>query len=284
VDLVVSGTRDESSTDFIVSADQFSAISQVAIDYAQNSALPLEVALYVETPNGEELIKRSMGSAVRNLVFPERYGRNWRLAFSYNQPVRVEEISFGPIRVSNVVDTVSFLAQPGEMYHVYLYPESGQVRLPTLRASGDLRSGTRVSPAAVGSVQPNPVFSRGDLDNDGVPDITDNCPNDYNPDQRSTRNGLKGDVCDDFDNDGVVNTLDNCEFIPNYNQRDTDGDGIGDECDKEESRLTEQYPWLPWLGMGITFIVIVVLFISVARQPLPSRMVKEDKVEDEEIV
>jgi hypothetical protein len=36
-----------------------------------------------------------------------------------------------------------------------------------------------------------------DKDNDGVPDFRDNCPTNYNPDQKDSDNNGKGDVCDE---------------------------------------------------------------------------------------
>lgn len=65
-----------------------------------------------------------------------------------------------------------------------------------------------------------------DGDSDGVPDISDNCILDFNPDQYDEDNDTVGDVCD------------NCPHIPNADQADigetTNGqtaDGIGDVCD-----------------------------------------------------
>ncbi|MBW2738041.1 MAG: hypothetical protein JRE64_04150 [Deltaproteobacteria bacterium] len=79
-----------------------------------------------------------------------------------------------------------------------------------------------------------------DTDGDGVPDLIDNCPDDYNPDQKNTdkeNEGLpgypagdeRGDVCDnDDDNDGLTD-----DFEINYTgtdplSPDSDGDGIFD--------------------------------------------------------
>ena len=59
----------------------------------------------------------------------------------------------------------------------------------------------------------------GDPDGDGIADINDNCPDDYNPDQ------------DDSDTDGVGNTCDNCIDGYNPNQEDADSDSSGDVCD-----------------------------------------------------
>ncbi|PIN70226.1 hypothetical protein COV93_02400 [Candidatus Woesearchaeota archaeon CG11_big_fil_rev_8_21_14_0_20_43_8] len=112
---------------------------------------------------------------------------------------------------------------------------------------------------------------KGDLDNDGILDSSDNCPGTYNPDQRDsdTKKTLSdgfGDVCDncpkvfnpdqtntdddtfgsacdncpdrsnpdqsDSDNDGVGDPCDNCPNDPNKDQLDSDNDGVGDVCEQ----------------------------------------------------
>ena len=95
----------------------------------------------------------------------------------------------------------------------------------------------------------------GDMDGDGVPDASDNCPTVFNP-IRPVDDGKQGDAdgdglgdaCDpcprdanstnctpynpdDSDGDGVANTSDNCPNTPNPDQADADGDGKGDACD-----------------------------------------------------
>ena len=65
-----------------------------------------------------------------------------------------------------------------------------------------------------------------DLDEDGLCEMEDNCPDRFNPDQQDT----------DFD--GVGDNCDNCRLNPNIGQEDNDGDGQGDACDKHECTPT----------------------------------------------
>lgn len=72
-----------------------------------------------------------------------------------------------------------------------------------------------------------------DSDNDGIPDESDNCQFEPNPDQEDwpDADGL-GDICDpDDDNDGIDDVDDNCPLDPNSDQADSDYDSIGDVCD-----------------------------------------------------
>ncbi len=75
----------------------------------------------------------------------------------------------------------------------------------------------------------------------------------------------------------------NCESEPNRNQMDTDGDGIGDACDTEESRLTEKYTWLPWVGMGLAGIVILILF-GMTAMTMRKTQTAEIKTDDQDTV
>lgn len=59
-----------------------------------------------------------------------------------------------------------------------------------------------------------------DADQDGIPDLGDNCP--------ATPNGSQSDV----DGDAIGDACDNCPVVANTTQGDVgDGDGIGDACD-----------------------------------------------------
>ena len=46
-----------------------------------------------------------------------------------------------------------------------------------------------------------------DSDNDGVPDVSDNCPNIFNPAQTDTDGDGKGDLCDQFPLCGACGAL-----------------------------------------------------------------------------
>ncbi|MDH3947674.1 MAG: thrombospondin type 3 repeat-containing protein [Gammaproteobacteria bacterium] len=80
-----------------------------------------------------------------------------------------------------------------------------------------------------------------DIDGDGVPDETDNCPAAHNPDQSNSDGDVAGDACDgcpldpvnDVDGDGVCGEVDNCPLADNPGQEDTDNDGIGDACNTD---------------------------------------------------
>jgi hypothetical protein len=84
------------------------------------------------------------------------------------------------------------------------------------------------------------ALSPMDSDGDGIADLTDNCPTDYNPNQADADKDSVGDVCDvcpgysdniDGDGDGLPDGCDNCPATWNPDQADTDQDGQGDACE-----------------------------------------------------
>ena len=70
----------------------------------------------------------------------------------------------------------------------------------------------------------------GDIDGDGVPNDTDNCP-------------LVEVMQDDNDEDGVGDACDNCPDTANAGQSDIDGDGTGDACDEVRDRVVVTLQW-----------------------------------------
>jgi large repetitive protein len=115
------------------------------------------------------------------------------------------------------------------------------------------------TPSRPASVDGSTIYSgkptAEDMDGDGVPNATDNCPLVFNPirplDKGMQANSDKdgqGDACDvcpvdpntpscsaidpnDADHDGITNSADNCPGIANPTQLDSDGDLKGDACD-----------------------------------------------------
>ena len=102
-----------------------------------------------------------------------------------------------------------------------------------------------------------------DLDNDGVPNESDNCPNVANTDQSDIDNDGLGDVCDDdIDGDGIINANDNCPETPNPDQSDFNNNGIGDVCDIECDNQTSADTPVPIADNGddATYTVTVEIF------------------------
>ena len=74
----------------------------------------------------------------------------------------------------------------------------------------------------------------GDVDDDGVPDDTDNCALVANVTLVDVDGDGIGDACDsDLDVDDFDNVSDNCPLTANVTQTDSDGDGVGDACDND---------------------------------------------------
>jgi hypothetical protein len=76
--------------------------------------------------------------------------------------------------------------------------------------------------------------SLNDIDNDAIPDSTDNCPDVYNPDQQDYDGDGDGDACDlDADNDGFIGDNDCNDFDPTINPAACDirNDGVDQDCD-----------------------------------------------------
>jgi hypothetical protein len=80
-------------------------------------------------------------------------------------------------------------------------------------------------------------FDLADTDDDGTPDISDNCPLTPNSSQ------------DDTDGDGAGDACDNCP-VANPDQRDNDGNGIGDVCDQLIEFLDHTHTYRTGIGEG----------------------------------
>lgn len=253
----------------ILRSDTPVTASAVHLDLAQNVALPLTVEVRaLESAGGEQIVVAESRLNGERVNFPQITSTAWEISLTYGQLLRINELKLIEDDVESSVDrSVRFLAQPGSDYVIYLNPDRN-VSAVTSEA-GNLMSDEGVLTLPTLEVTSNPLYVQADVDNDSVVDVFDNCVSVPNTDQIDVDQNGRGDACDDFDRDGRINSQDNCPNNPNRAQEDEDGDGMGDACDAEESRFTERYVWVPWVGMGMAGVVILGLFVLVARGPKP---------------
>lgn len=240
--------------------------SELVLSLSPNVILPAKVSISTVRPDGTTEVVVSPITPVSTTVrFPEVATDNFVVGFEYTQPLRIAEISFTD-RYPRRVDTKSlrFLAQPGQSYRVFF--DADRAVSAQVGEMSNLRSDTGVITIEPGVVSSNNVYVNADTDGDEIIDEQDNCPAMSNPDQLDIDGNEIGDACEDFDRDGVFNTFDNCPNLPNASQADEDGDGIGDVCDDSESRLTEQYYWILWVGLGLAGLTLGALFLIVMRR------------------
>jgi len=248
----------EGEKEFTSSSFQLSLDSHVALPYT------IAVSAFVSGDWKTIVAEKHLESTL--VSFPRTTAKNWRIEFNHVQPLRLREITFSKSDKEALAGVeVRWLARPGKTYT--LYTDAQTYSDIKTAESGKLQGeDLEVITLELGESENNSAFKEPDTDNDGVLNIKDNCVTIANTDQKDIDNNGRGDACEDFDGDGVVNSIDNCPEHPNYNQSDVDNDGIGDVCDKEESRITEKNPWLPWAAMGIATLMVFTIVIQTVRK------------------
>lgn len=255
---------DSTTTVLSYDAGTFINSSQLKIDLDQYSKVPSAVALYTDEGT-KALVSTDTKLTDGSIYFPLTGAQHWEIRLVHSQPLRITGISLVPAYSTQGQSyAVRFLAVPGHMYYMYMNPNTGAPQ-PYVEYA-DLESNTGVAVIPESPTVSNPEYVKGDRDFDSISDDSDNCPDLANPDQTDTNNNRKGDACEDFDRDSVMNINDNCQNASNITQQDADGDGYGDVCDPEESRITERYWWLPWLGIVVGFGVVVSIFATTVKR------------------
>lgn len=238
--------------------------SALTILLDKNVAMPnfIEIRAVV---NGQNRIVVSNTRINQSTIrFPQTTSSSWTITFIFGQPLRISELRLHQDNANRTsTRSIRFLAQPTHSYRVYFDPD--RATAPPVGEAGNLAFAKEALKVFADTSQSNPNYIIADVDADGVPDVRDNCVSLANADQQDMNNNGRGDMCDDFDQDGVMNSKDNCLNNPNRDQGDTDSDGIGNVCDAEESRITERYTWVPWVGIGFAVLVLIVLLVLMAR-------------------
>ena len=119
-------------------------------------------------------------------------------------------------------------------------------------------SGTATTTSTTSPVAPTTKITStaaADADGDGIPDATDNCPSEANPNQEDVDGNGDGDACQDSDGDGISDGKDNCPTEANPNQEDANNNGIGDACqDTDKVRVHQHQKSVDWtmirIGVG----------------------------------
>ncbi len=252
------------SLDFF--ASRLLVTSGVVIGVAPFVALPNTLSIStVDASGNTSLILGKVKMFQNSIRFPKTTSNHFRIDLEYNQPLRIEEISFiDEEEVKSEGRYIRFLARPGEKY--VLYMESENQITQTFDEVSNLRDDQDVQVLPPLEIDKNPLYTPSDQDKDSIPDTVDNCVKIANQDQLDENKNGRGDVCDDYDKDGIINSLDNCPSYPNEDQQDTDVDGKGDVCDGVESRFIESRPYLPWLAMAIGIVVVSGLFFITVKK------------------
>jgi len=251
-----------SSVDITINSKEIINTDFILLLLDNHVALPNTVSIFAGTDQNLKTVLATKKVDSQSIYFPKTSATRFVIRLTYGQPLRITELRFGGYGNRSKSYKLRFLAQPDHEYKVYFDPD----RRVNVRVgeAGNLSDNRDVLVLSGSKTLINPSYKIADTDGDNVPDVLDNCVSVSNIDQVDVNGNGRGDVCDDFDKDGIINSVDNCPNLPNYNQQDTDGDKIGDVCDSEESRITEKYTWLPWVGIGLAAIVVIILFIFTA--------------------
>lgn len=194
----------------------------------------------VEFGKNENTIYVSMYNyGTNNIYYTENQGRTWQL----------KEGDFPDIPVYCILPhptskDICFIGTELGVWATYNFTDSSPNWVRMYNGMSDVRV-TDLKFRAIGSKILAATYGRGffianlnlskyDKDGDGTIDTSDNCPEDYNEDQKDTDGDDIGDECDDDDdNDQILDAIDNCPLIANKLQIDVDNDQIGDACDKK---------------------------------------------------
>lgn len=259
--------RDGGTAEIVFRADKEMSSQSLSLSLDDHVALPKTMTLSAMVDGKWKTVLSNYELKGSTVNFPETSSQEWKLNFTHAQPLRLLEINFHEQSTAEKSDMseIRWLARPAARYTVYTQALSYSDL--NLSERGQLQGEDLVVKALDrGTASENEDFVEPDDDEDGISNILDNCVSLANTDQNDVDNNGRGDACEDFDGDSIMNSEDNCPDHPNRYQEDEDSDGKGDACDGEESRMTEQNPWLPWAAMGITAVLILLIVMQTMKK------------------
>ncbi|MBI2098647.1 MAG: thrombospondin type 3 repeat-containing protein [Candidatus Wildermuthbacteria bacterium] len=260
----------QGSVRIVVASARTITSSSLTLLLDSHVALPTSIEIRAQVDSANDIVLAKTPMRQTTVHFPRTTSARWTITLTYAQPLRISELKLAQENAARTSShALRFLAQPGHSYQIYFNPD--RYVSPAVREAGNLADNQGVLNLPSPPSQTNVYYKQADVDADGVPDILDNCVATSNTDQADVNSNGRGDACDDFDRDGIINSQDNCPSDPNRGQTDVDADGIGDACDMEESRLTERYKWLPWIGIAFAALTLIVLFALTARATMRKR-------------
>jgi len=256
-----------SNNSVVFTLDYEKPITSTSIEFSLDMFVSLPDTIKLEVQVKDPTFGDYSGSTVlaqqkvnnTQISFPKTTAQRWYVTFNYSQPLRISEIAINPTKPEWQIFNLRFLAKPSQNYRIYMLTDQ-EVYIPTAEMGNLEDSSITALPVKFNFTTENPLYQRADQDNDKVFDEKDSCPSVPNSSQEDINKNGKGDASEDFDLDGIINAKDNCPDHPNYVQQDEDRDGIGDHCDGVESRWIEQLPFVPWLGIGVGFLIVLVMF------------------------
>lgn len=263
---------DQGKVKIILSSHRPIKSSSLTILVDNKVALPTSIEISALVKDQNKTITTSRKISYQTIFFPLTTSSKWYITLTYSQPLRISELK---LHQNNVVKltgrAIRFLAQPNHAYQIFFDPDR-MVKNVT-EESDDLAKAQDVLKIQDRLPKINENYSIADEDNDGVSDFNDNCVYTSNPNQQDTNNNGRGDACEDFYHHKANNSKDNYSDTQKSNKKNNTTDRISNIFDKNEDVITKSYPWVPWVGIGLATIVLVILFILVE----PTIFVKKQK-------
>jgi hypothetical protein len=243
----------DGKSEFILSYQKPISTKLFKYNYSENvlKSQSLEITLI----DGEQ--NKSVYDKVFNVngyaAFPETLGSNYKITFYHSKRLQLSEVGFdypqGEVKFNSRIE---WLGEPGKKYTLFYEPEESTLSLYDNRLS---KATDKPIEAKLEESKSNDLFTEQDTDNDGVPDVRDNCKDQPNPEQVDVDKNNIADICEDRDLDSVVDFNDKC--IVSAKPEDVGVDG----CKK--TILPDNTRWLIPVGFGIALLTMAgVVFFS----------------------